>query len=52
VGSFVTVFLETPDGKEITVQRQQSEIDRLSLEPGSAVHASWDPAHAYVLPNP
>jgi spermidine/putrescine transport system ATP-binding protein len=50
VGSFVTLILETEAGVEITAQRQQSELDRLALQPGSAVHARWDPAHAYVLP--
>jgi spermidine/putrescine transport system ATP-binding protein len=51
IGSVVTVFLELPDGKEFRVQKQQHEIEALGLSVGQEVVASWDPAHAYILPN-
>ncbi|MFB2552426.1 ABC transporter ATP-binding protein [Ensifer soli] len=49
VGSVQTVFVEA-GGAEFRVQKQQHEIDALDLAPGRAVHLSWQPAHAWVLP--
>ena len=48
-GSFVTLLLELPDGTEMKVQKQQSELDRLSLDVGTTIHASWPAEVAYVL---
>jgi len=50
VGSIVTVLLETTDGTEFKVQRQQREIEALEPAPGKRFFASWSPEHAYILP--
>ncbi|WP_428926118.1 ABC transporter ATP-binding protein [Marinibacterium sp. SX1] len=48
-GSFVTLLLELADGTGMKVQKQQSELDRLSLDVGTTIHASWPAEVAYVL---
>ena len=51
VGSFVTVFLELETGQELKVQKQQSELEALGLEPGAALFASWRTESAFILPS-
>ncbi|MDJ1006339.1 MAG: ABC transporter ATP-binding protein [Paracoccaceae bacterium] len=48
-GSFVTVYLELADGTEMKVQLQQSDLDALSLAPGTPLYASWPAEAGYVL---
>ncbi|QJP13383.1 ABC transporter ATP-binding protein [Starkeya sp. ORNL1] len=50
VGSVQTVFVEVADGIEFRVQKQQHEIEALDLVPGRKVNLSWDPRHAWLLP--
>ena len=50
VGSFVTVFLELENGQELKVQKQQSELEALALEPGAPLYASWRTENAFILP--
>ncbi|MDQ0509576.1 ABC transporter ATP-binding protein [Ancylobacter amanitiformis] len=50
VGSTQTVFIETEGGAEFRVQKQQHEIEALDLVPGRRVTLSWDPRHAWLLP--
>lgn len=50
VGSTQTVFVEMGDGSEFRVQKQQHEIESLGLAPGQRVSLSWDPRHAWLLP--
>jgi spermidine/putrescine transport system ATP-binding protein len=50
VGSTQTVFVEVPGGREFRVQKQQHEIEALDLVPGRKVTMSWDPRHAWLLP--
>jgi spermidine/putrescine transport system ATP-binding protein len=50
VGSTQTVFVELPGGREFRVQKQQHEIEALDLVPGRKVTMSWDPRHAWLLP--
>jgi spermidine/putrescine transport system ATP-binding protein len=51
VGSTQTVFIEVPGSdSEFRVQKQQHEIESLGLAPGQQVRLSWDPAHAWLLP--
>ncbi|TVQ55303.1 MAG: ABC transporter ATP-binding protein [Rhodobacteraceae bacterium] len=49
-GAFVTIMLTLADGTELKVQKQQSDLDALALEPGATVHARWSADVAYVLP--
>jgi spermidine/putrescine transport system ATP-binding protein len=51
VGSTQTVFIEVPGSdSEFRVQKQQHEIESLGIAPGQQVRLSWDPAHAWLLP--
>jgi len=51
VGSTQTVFIEVPGSDtEFRVQKQQHEIESLGLAPGQRVQLSWDPQHAWLLP--
>ena len=51
VGSTQTVFIEVPGSdSEFRVQKQQHEIESLGLAPGQRVQLSWDPQHAWLLP--
>ena len=50
VGSTQTVFVEVPGGREFRVQKQQHEIEALDLVPGRKVTMSWNPQHAWLLP--
>ncbi|KAA1179960.1 ABC transporter ATP-binding protein [Rhizobium tropici] len=48
-GSTQTVFVEA-EGSEFRVQKQQHELDALDLAPGREVFLTWQPDHAWVLP--
>lgn len=50
VGSTQTVFIDVGGDKEFRVQKQQHEIESLDLVPGRKVRLSWEPKHAWVLP--
>ena len=50
VGSTQTVFIEVTGGAEFRVQKQQHEIESLGIAPGQRVGLSWDPQHAWLLP--
>jgi spermidine/putrescine transport system ATP-binding protein len=51
VGSSQTVFIEVPGSAgEFRVQKPQHEIESLGLVPGQRVRLSWDPRHAWLLP--
>ncbi|MCK0206469.1 ABC transporter ATP-binding protein [Starkeya koreensis] len=52
VGSTQTVFVEIEGGAEFRVQKQQHEIEALDLVPGRKVRLSWNPQHAWLLPQP
>jgi spermidine/putrescine transport system ATP-binding protein len=51
VGSTQTVFVETASGHEFRIQKQQHEIEALDLAPGRTVSLSWEPRHAWLLPD-
>ncbi|HET7867717.1 MAG TPA: ABC transporter ATP-binding protein [Burkholderiaceae bacterium] len=50
VGSTQTVFVDVAGASEFRVQKQQHEIESLGLVPGRRVSLSWDPRHAWLLP--
>lgn len=50
VGSFVTLFLEAPDGTEFKVEVQQRELEQLELTHGATLWVSWSAERAHVLP--
>ena len=50
VGTVVTLLFETEQGVELTVQKQQREIDRFNLGDDSRLWLSWQPEDVYILP--
>ncbi|MBJ3776428.1 ABC transporter ATP-binding protein [Acuticoccus mangrovi] len=49
-GAVVTLYVELHDGSQFFVQKQQHEIERLSLKRGTRVRLSWPLEHATILP--
>lgn len=49
-GSTQTVFVDVGGDTEFRVAKQQHEIESLGLVPGRRVSLSWDPQHAWLLP--
>ena len=50
VGSVVTLHLEAENGEAFRVQKQQRELDTLTLGAGVRMWARWSVADAFVLP--
>ena len=48
-GAFVTLHLKLADGSLMKVQTQQSDLDRLGLNVGAHIYASWAADAAYIL---
>ena len=46
----VTLLLETVDGTEIKVQKQQRDVDQITLSEGAELWLSWAESAIYVLP--
>ena len=51
VGSTQTIFVASDTGRDYRLQRLDLGDDA-ALTPGAAVTMTWDPRHAWVLPNP
>lgn len=49
VGATATVYLETPDGQEIRVQKGHDELADLPLAIGQPLYAWWSPADAHLV---
>ena len=49
IGTVVTLLLETEQGQEIRVQKQQRAIDQFSFDEDAVVWASWSPESVYIL---
>jgi spermidine/putrescine transport system ATP-binding protein len=50
VGAIVTIHVDIADGLAFKIQRQQRDLDALTLDRGGEIHLSWDAADSYVLP--
>jgi spermidine/putrescine transport system ATP-binding protein len=50
VGAIVTIHVDIADGMAFKIQRQQRDLDALTLDRGGEIHLSWDAADSYVLP--
>jgi spermidine/putrescine transport system ATP-binding protein len=51
VGATQTLFVDLGGKTELRVQKQQHEIDSLSLVPGRRVGVRWDARHTWLLPS-
>lgn len=50
IGTVVTLLVETGDGVELKIQKQQRDVDQFNLHSDSALWASWLPKDVYILP--
>ncbi len=50
IGTVVTLLLETHDGTEVKVQKQQRDVDQITLSEGAELWLSWAESAIYVLP--
>ena len=49
VGATATVYLETPQGQEIRVQKGHDELAGLPLDIGRELFANWSPADSHLV---
>ncbi len=49
VGATATIYLETPDGQEIRVQKGHEELADLQLEIGQSLYAWWRPEDGHLI---
>ncbi len=50
IGTVVTLLVETGEGVELKIQKQQRDVDQFDLVSDSALWASWSPEDVYILP--
>jgi spermidine/putrescine transport system ATP-binding protein len=50
IGTVITLLVETDDGVELKIQKQQRDVDQFDLESDTALWASWSPQDVYILP--
>ncbi len=50
IGTVVTLLVETGDGVELKIQKQQRDIDRFTLDGEIPLWVSWSPYSVYILP--
>jgi spermidine/putrescine transport system ATP-binding protein len=49
IGAAATIYLETPDGQEIRVQKSHEELADLHLEIGQSLFAWWRPTDGHII---
>jgi spermidine/putrescine transport system ATP-binding protein len=52
VGAIVTLLVETENGTELKIQKQQKDLDNLNLETGKTLWISWPVNSVYLIPGP
>ena len=50
IGTVVTLLVETDEGVELRIQKQQRDVDQFDLTSDTALWASWSPEDVYILP--
>ena len=50
IGTVVTLLVETDEGVELKIQKQQRDVDQFDLISDTALWASWSPKDVYILP--
>jgi spermidine/putrescine transport system ATP-binding protein len=50
IGTVVSLLVESEGGTEMRIQKQQRDIDQISLEEDTALWVSWPPSAVYTLP--
>ena len=49
IGAVVSLLVETDEGIELKIQKQQKELDEIHLQTGQAIWVSWPREHAYLI---
>lgn len=50
IGTIVTLLVETEDGTELKIQKQQKDLDDVNLETGQKLTVSWSGQSVYIIP--
>jgi len=50
IGAVVTLLVETAEGIELKIQKQQKDLDHIELHTGQKFWASWTNQSVYVIP--
>ena len=49
IGAVVSLLVETDEGVELKIQKQQKELDEIHLETGQAIWVNWPREYAYLI---
>ena len=50
IGTVVTLLVESENATELRIQKQQRDIDQISLDEDTELWVSWTPSTVYLLP--
>ena len=50
IGAVVTLLVETENGTELKIQKQQKDLDDVDLETGRQMWVSWPEENVYIIP--
>ena len=50
IGTVVTLLLETDNGYELKIQKQQRELEQFDFHIETPFWVSWSPDSVYILP--
>ena len=50
IGTVITLLVETENGIELKIQKQQRELEQFKIDDASSLSASWLPEDVYILP--
>ncbi len=49
IGTVVSLLVETDEGVELKIQKQQKELDEIHLETGQTIWVNWPREYAYLI---
>jgi len=51
IGAIVTLLVETENGTELKIQKQQKDLDEVNLKTGQQLRVSWRSNNVYIIPS-
>jgi spermidine/putrescine transport system ATP-binding protein len=51
IGAIVTLLVETENGTELKIQKQQKDLDEVNLKTGQQLRVSWRSNSVYIIPS-
>ena len=51
IGAIVTLLVETENGTELKIQKQQKDLDEVNLKTGQLLRVSWRSNSVYIIPS-